>query len=241
MVSQALGPRGVRRSHRRERFGRHEFCRQVALERSPIRLVKRFFHGKPPTFEKHRPSMCLWSKTSRLDIMARHSRKRQDVVTTDQMPGSKPAGGAKLLFCQTQNFNDAAVGRLRSYEAADDKLKPWKSCRGYQRSARLTDMLPNLQLLDPLAARIEKAYGLRRPRWSRGCSTSRVWFSAALRLWEAHAENPERIPLDPRVICRGAADFNTALRPMDRVDPSRSNRALPVRRRKNRPAIDGGT
>jgi hypothetical protein len=33
----------------------------------------------------------------------------------------------------------------------------------------------------------------------RGCSTSRVWSSAALRLWEAHTSAPARVPLDPEL------------------------------------------
>ena len=57
-------------------------------------------------------------------------------------------------------------------------------------------MLPTQEVLDQLAGRVERAYALRRPRWWRGCSTSRVWYAAALRLWEAHADDPERVPLD---------------------------------------------
>ena len=57
-------------------------------------------------------------------------------------------------------------------------------------------MLPTQEVLDRLAGRLEYAYGLRRPTWWRGCSTARVWFAAALRLWEAHAEDPAQIPLD---------------------------------------------
>jgi hypothetical protein len=53
--------------------------------------------------------------------------------------------------------------------------------------------------LDQLADRIEQAYALRRPRWLRECSTSRVWYTAGLRLWEAHAKDPVRIPLDPEL------------------------------------------
>jgi hypothetical protein len=57
-------------------------------------------------------------------------------------------------------------------------------------------VLPTQEVLDQLAARVERAYGLRRPRWWRGCSTSRVWYAAALRLWEAHAADPQHVPLD---------------------------------------------
>jgi hypothetical protein len=57
-------------------------------------------------------------------------------------------------------------------------------------------VLPTQQVLDRLASRLEHAYGLRRPTWWRGCSTARVWFAAALRLWEAHADDPAQVPLD---------------------------------------------
>jgi hypothetical protein len=60
-------------------------------------------------------------------------------------------------------------------------------------------VLPTHEVLDQLAGRIEQAYALRRPRWFRGCSTSRVWYTAGLRLWEAHAGDPDRIPLDPEL------------------------------------------
>ncbi len=57
-------------------------------------------------------------------------------------------------------------------------------------------MLPTHEQLNQLAGRIESAYGLRRSRWRVECSTSRLWDRAALRLWEAHALDPARIPLD---------------------------------------------
>ena len=60
-------------------------------------------------------------------------------------------------------------------------------------------MLPTHEVLDQLADRIEQAYALRRPRWLRECSTSRVWYTASLRLWEAHASDPVQIPLDPEL------------------------------------------
>ena len=60
-------------------------------------------------------------------------------------------------------------------------------------------MLPTHEVLDRLADRIEQAYALRRPRWLRECSTSRVWYTAGLRLWEAHASDPVQIPLDPEL------------------------------------------
>jgi hypothetical protein len=67
------------------------------------------------------------------------------------------------------------------------------------RSTRVTDVLATHEVLDQLADRIEQAYSLRRPRWLGGCSTSRVWYMASLRLWEAHSSDPERIPLDPEL------------------------------------------
>ena len=69
----------------------------------------------------------------------------------------------------------------------------------WKRSKRVTDVLPTHEVLDQLADRIEQAYSLRRPRWLRGCSTSRVWYMASARLWEAHASDPGRIPLDPEL------------------------------------------
>jgi hypothetical protein len=57
-------------------------------------------------------------------------------------------------------------------------------------------VLPTHELLGQLARRIEAAYELRSPRWWRGCSTSRVWDTAALRLWESHSADPVRFPLD---------------------------------------------
>jgi hypothetical protein len=71
--------------------------------------------------------------------------------------------------------------------------------RAAKRSTRVSDVLPTHEVLDQLAYRIEQAYGLRRPRWLRGCSTSRVWYTASLRLWEAHASDPGRIPMDPEL------------------------------------------
>jgi hypothetical protein len=59
----------------------------------------------------------------------------------------------------------------------------------------LDHVLPTQDKLDRLAARIEHAYALRRTQWWRGCSTLRVWSAAALRLWQAHAEDPQ-VPLD---------------------------------------------
>jgi hypothetical protein len=56
-------------------------------------------------------------------------------------------------------------------------------------------VLPTQETIEHLAERIERAYALRRAGWDRGCSTRRVWAAAALRLWQAHVEDPE-LPLD---------------------------------------------
>ncbi len=57
-------------------------------------------------------------------------------------------------------------------------------------------MIPNQEVIDDLACRIETAYRLRCSRWCGGCSTARIWDRAALYLWQAHAEAPESVPLD---------------------------------------------
>ncbi len=62
--------------------------------------------------------------------------------------------------------------------------------------ARSGSVIPHQELIDDLACRIETAYRLRCPRWWGGCSTARVWDQAALYLWQAHVEDPERVPLD---------------------------------------------
>ena len=59
-------------------------------------------------------------------------------------------------------------------------------------------MLPPQKQIDGLARRIERAFHLRHPEWYEGCSTARVWSSAALVLWQAHHEDP-CIPLDPEL------------------------------------------
>jgi hypothetical protein len=53
-------------------------------------------------------------------------------------------------------------------------------------------------MIDRLADRIERAFTLRRSKWYRGCSTSRVWSAAALVLWQTHERNPQ-LPLDPEL------------------------------------------
>jgi hypothetical protein len=71
---------------------------------------------------------------------------------------------------------------------------------GRKNKSRLNQVvLLNQILRDHLSRRIEEAYGLRRPDWRGGCSTSRVWNAAAERLWEAHAADPAAVPLDPEL------------------------------------------
>lgn len=52
--------------------------------------------------------------------------------------------------------------------------------------------------LDGLAERIEQAYRLRRSGWYRGCSTDRVWSTAAAILVQLHQEDPT-LPIDPEL------------------------------------------
>ena len=72
-------------------------------------------------------------------------------------------------------------------------------------------MLPSQKQIDCLAERIERAFHLRHPEWYQGCSTARVWSSAALVLWQVHHEAPG-IPLDPELFvasqphCDGIVD-----------------------------------
>ncbi len=75
----------------------------------------------------------------------------------------------------------------------------WTLGRSELVSKRFTYVLPTHEVLDYLAGRIEQAYALRRAHWFRGCSTSRVWYTAALRLWEAHASDSALVPLDPEL------------------------------------------
>ncbi len=66
---------------------------------------------------------------------------------------------------------------------------------GESAAIEVIDVLPTQELIEHLSDRIERAYILRRPQWCRGCSTRRVWSAAALRLWQAHVDDP-RLPLD---------------------------------------------
>lgn len=60
------------------------------------------------------------------------------------------------------------------------------------------NVLPNQEMIDRLAERIERAFLRRYGSWNRGCSTSRVWSAAAHNLWQVHEESPE-LPLDPEL------------------------------------------
>ena len=59
-------------------------------------------------------------------------------------------------------------------------------------------MLTTQTTIDRLATRIERAYRLRRASWYRGCTTSRVWTTAAAMLLQVHKDDPA-IPLDPEL------------------------------------------
>jgi hypothetical protein len=72
-------------------------------------------------------------------------------------------------------------------------------------------VLPSQKEIDRLADRIEHAFNLRYPQWYRGCSTTRVWSSAAMVLWQVHSEHAE-IPLDPEL-------FVASQPPRESVDP----------------------
>jgi hypothetical protein len=79
----------------------------------------------------------------------------------------------------------AAIMAARNCTGEDGKQVP--------RSGRV---IPNQEVISDLACRIETAYRLRFSRWLGGCSTARVWDQAALYLWQAHENAPERTPLD---------------------------------------------
>jgi hypothetical protein len=66
------------------------------------------------------------------------------------------------------------------------------------------DLAPEVTVLatqsriESLADRIERAYRRRRAPWYRGCSSSRVWTTAAALLMRLHQEDAT-IPLDPEL------------------------------------------
>jgi hypothetical protein len=59
-------------------------------------------------------------------------------------------------------------------------------------------VLVTQETIESLAERIERAYRLRRSCWYRGCSSSRVWSTAASLLVQLHQDEPT-IPLDPEL------------------------------------------
>lgn len=59
-------------------------------------------------------------------------------------------------------------------------------------------MLATQAAIETLAGRIERAYRLRRSCWYRGCSTARVWETAATNLLQLHQEDPS-LPIDPEL------------------------------------------
>jgi hypothetical protein len=93
----------------------------------------------------------------------------------------------KLMNCV------AAEAGLRSLDRS--RKEPTKRLSKDKGVIGVKEVLPTQELIDHLAERIERAYNLRHQRWRRGCSTRRVWSEAALRLWQAHVEDPQ-LPLD---------------------------------------------
>jgi hypothetical protein len=65
-------------------------------------------------------------------------------------------------------------------------------------SAIEVTVLATQAALEGLAERIERAYRLRCSGWYRGCSTARVWSTAAAILVQLHQEDPS-LPLDPEL------------------------------------------
>jgi hypothetical protein len=121
---------------------------------------------------------------------------RNSRSTIRRLEGHSDQGGCN----KKRNSFDVLDARFRYVESN----RPWMGLidhmdeqpRLYLRSSRV---VPTQEQLDHLAGRIERAYGLRQPGWWRGGSTTRVWFAAAVRLWEAHAEDSLAFPLDPEL------------------------------------------
>ena len=89
-------------------------------------------------------------------------------------------------------------------------------------------MLPSQVVLGKLSRRIEQAYGLRRPDWRGGCSTSRLWSAAAERLWAVHAASPAVIPLDAELFVASqpiAAPFTDPWSELTEPDAARRYRS----------------
>jgi len=59
-------------------------------------------------------------------------------------------------------------------------------------------VLATQAVIENLAERIERAYRLRRSGWYRGCSSSRVWSTAAAILAQLHQDD-STLPLDPEL------------------------------------------
>jgi hypothetical protein len=85
--------------------------------------------------------------------------------------------------------------------------------------------LPNQDLIDDLARRIERAYRLRCSLWCGGCSTARVWDRAAHYLWQAHVEAPDSVPLDAELYVAAQAISNRFANPwFDLARPEATHR-----------------
>jgi hypothetical protein len=59
-------------------------------------------------------------------------------------------------------------------------------------------VLATQEQIDHLAARIERAYSLRRTFWHRGCSAPQVWTTAAVTLLQLNQGDP-LLPVDPEL------------------------------------------
>ena len=106
------------------------------------------------------------------------------------------SGNTKIDFFLTRRICDFGCWRRAARKMVNQESKrPAEKIK-----SRLNQVvLLNQILRDHLSRRIEEAYQLRLPDWRGGCSTSRVWNAAAERLWEAHATDPARVPLDPEL------------------------------------------
>ena len=98
----------------------------------------------------------------------------------------------KVLTCATPDFG--------TYP----RKRPWTGLmndRDAEQSLYLrpSHVVPTQEQLDQLADRIERAYRLRQSGWWQGGSTMRVWFAAAVRLWQVHAADSLAFPLDPEL------------------------------------------
>ena len=108
-----------------------------------------------------------------------------------------------------------------------------------KRSKRVTDVLPTHEVLDQLAGRIEQAYALRRPRWLRGCSTSRVWYTASLRFGKRTRAIPGGFRWIPSCSWRAQPISTPFSDPWTELAHPRVRPAIPVVRTPDHPAIEG--